>query len=68
MIAEFMFVAVTCINMDCAFMVSHQPIPKAQCEIFKKQFSELPFKPEVTLAAAQCVELPRKVKHEKNLL
>ena len=62
MIAEFAFVAVTCINMDCTFMVSHEPLAKAQCNLFKKQFYELPFKPEVTLAAAQCVELPKKVR------
>jgi hypothetical protein len=61
MIAEFAFVAVTCINMDCTFMVTHQPVSKVQCELFKKQFKDLPFKPEVTLAAAQCVELPKKV-------
>jgi hypothetical protein len=68
MIAEFIFVAVTCINMDCAFMVSHQPVSKVQCELFKSQFKELPFKPEVTLAATQCVAIPTKVKHEKNVL
>jgi hypothetical protein len=62
MIAEFMFVAVTCINMECTFMVSHEPIAKAQCEMLKKQFKDLPFKPEVTMAVTQCVELPKKVR------
>jgi hypothetical protein len=38
-------------------MVSAHPIAYDQCQVFKKEFLTLPFKPEVTLAAAQCMRI-----------
>jgi hypothetical protein len=38
-------------------MVSSKPISNDQCQVFKKDFLRLPFKPEVTLAAAQCMRI-----------
>lgn len=57
MIAEFMFVATVCIGQSCDFMLSNSPIPLAKCEQLKKDFLSLPFKPEVTLAATQCMRV-----------
>jgi len=54
---EFIFVSVMCIGQSCDFMVSTQPISYEKCQDVKKQFLALPFKPEVTLAAAQCMRL-----------
>jgi hypothetical protein len=54
---EFIFVAVMCIGTSCDFMVSSKPISNDQCQVFKKDFLRLPFKPEVTLAAAQCMRI-----------
>ena len=56
MIAQFMFVAVVCMNQQCAFTMSQHPIPEAKCNELKKQFLSLPFKPDVTLAATQCLD------------
>lgn len=52
---EFMFVSVMCIGQSCDFMISNKPITREKCVEVKKQFLALPFKPEVTLAAAQCM-------------
>jgi hypothetical protein len=38
-------------------MVSNQPISYEKCQGIKKEFLALPFKPEVTLAAAQCMRI-----------
>jgi hypothetical protein len=54
---EFIFVSVMCIGKSCDFMVSSQPINQDQCQVLKKNFLTLPFKPEVTLAAAQCMRI-----------
>jgi hypothetical protein len=54
---EFIFVSVMCIGQSCDFMVSNQPITYAKCQAVKKEFLALPFKPEVTLAAAQCMRM-----------
>jgi hypothetical protein len=54
---EFIFVSVMCIHKNCDFMVSTQPISNEQCQVLKKNFLRLPFKPEVTLAAAQCMSI-----------
>jgi hypothetical protein len=54
---EFIFVSVMCIGQSCDFMVSAQPIAYDQCQVLKKEFLTLPFKPEVTLAAAQCMRI-----------
>ena len=54
---EFIFVSVMCIGKSCDFMVSAKPISNDQCQVFKKDFLVLPFKPEVTLVAAQCMRI-----------
>jgi len=56
----FTFVAVVCIGQNCHFMVSHDTLPIAKCEEIKKDFLALPFKPEVTLAATQCIKVEPK--------
>ena len=53
---SFIFVAVMCMADRCDFMTSNKPITEAHCQQIKKQFLSLPFKPEVTTAAAQCME------------
>lgn len=52
----FIFVAVMCMNSKCDFITSQKAVTQTHCEQIKKQFMSLPFKPEVTLAAAQCME------------
>jgi hypothetical protein len=54
---EFIFVSVMCIGQSCDFMVSTQPISNDKCQALKKEFLVLPFKPSVTLAAAQCMRI-----------
>jgi hypothetical protein len=44
----------------CDFMTSHFAVTESHCEQMKKQFQELPFKPEVTLAASQCMPFSNK--------
>jgi hypothetical protein len=51
----FIFVSVVCIGTTCDFMSSKHAMPQAQCEKIRQQFQALPFKPEVTLAASQCM-------------
>lgn len=51
----FIFVAVACIGLKCDFVTSTVPLTQQHCEVIKKQYLELPFRPEVTLAAAQCM-------------
>jgi hypothetical protein len=57
MIAIWMFVSVVCISNRCDFTVSDYPLPEAQCLEIKQQFAMLPFRPEVTLAASQCIKV-----------
>jgi hypothetical protein len=52
---SFIFVSVVCIGMNCDFMSSKHAMPQADCQKIRQQFSALPFKPEVTLAASQCM-------------
>lgn len=52
---SFIFVAVMCMTNKCDFISSHQTVTEAHCEQIKKDFFSLPFKQEVTLAAAQCM-------------
>jgi hypothetical protein len=54
---EFIFVSVMCIGQSCDFMVSTQPIAYDKCQALKKEFLSLPFRPSVTLAAAQCMRI-----------
>ena len=58
----FIFVSIICIGQQCDFMASTRPVTQAQCQVFKKDFLTLPFKPEVTLAAAQCMVFNEGVK------
>jgi hypothetical protein len=51
----FIFVSIVCIGQQCNFFTSNIPISQTKCESIKKDFLVLPFKPEVTLAAAQCM-------------
>lgn len=55
MMNSFIFVAVVCINTKCDFITSTRPVTQEHCQVMKKQFFDLPFKPEVTLAASQCM-------------
>jgi hypothetical protein len=51
----FIFVAIVCMGKDCNFLVSSRAITETHCNQMKQQFLVLPFKPETTLAAAQCL-------------
>jgi hypothetical protein len=52
----FIFVAVVCMgNNQCEFIASNKPISLDQCHKMEKQLKQMPFKPEVTLAATQCM-------------
>ena len=53
---SFIFVAVMCMGQQCDFISSNVAITEKHCYQIKKDFMALPFKPEVTLAAAQCME------------
>ena len=50
----FIFVSVICIGTSCDFVTSTQALTKEHCQKMKTQFYALPFKPEVTIAAATC--------------
>lgn len=52
---SLIFVAVLCMGGKCEFIASNTPIKENECAHVKQQFLALPFKPEVTLAAAQCM-------------
>lgn len=52
----FIFVSIMCMGTNCTFVTSNKPVTEASCQQTKKQFFALPFKPDVTLAAAQCLE------------
>lgn len=52
----FIFVSIICIGQQCNFFTSNKPVTETHCQDIKKQFLSLPFKPEVTLAASQCME------------
>jgi len=52
----FMFVAVMCIGQRCDFLIGDNLTTEQKCIEMKQQFLNLPFKPEVTLAATQCVK------------
>lgn len=54
---EYIFVSVMCIGQMCDFMITNQPVTAAKCQEVKQQFFKLKFKPEVTLAAAQCMSI-----------
>jgi hypothetical protein len=50
------FVSIVCIGTSCNFFTSNKPITQKHCQEIKAQFLALPFKPDVTLAASQCME------------
>ena len=50
------FVSIVCIGTSCNFFTINKPVTETHCQDMKKQFLALPFKPEITLAAAQCME------------
>lgn len=50
------FVSIICIGSTCNFFTSNKPVTEKHCQEMKQQFLALPFKPEVTLAAAQCMD------------
>jgi hypothetical protein len=50
------FVSIVCIGTTCNFFTSNQSVTETHCQQMKQQFLALPFKPEITLAAAQCME------------
>lgn len=52
---EYIFVSIICINTTCEFMTSKIAMPLEQCERHKQTFLNMKFKPEITLAAAQCM-------------
>lgn len=52
----FIFVSVMCIGSVCTFVTSTDSMSEKECQEFKKDFLLSKFKPEVTLAAAQCMK------------
>lgn len=52
----FIFVSVMCIGQQCAFVTSMESMPEKTCQQLKTAFLTSKFKPEVTNAAAQCME------------
>jgi len=53
---SFIFVSVMCIGQACSFMTSMDLLTEKECTETKKEFLQLKFKPEVTMAAVQCME------------
>jgi hypothetical protein len=51
----FIFVAVMCMGAKCDFVITHQTVTETKCQEIKQQFFSLPFKPEVTVVAADCM-------------
>lgn len=52
----FIFVSVMCIGTNCTFLTSTDSMSSKDCIELKKEFVTSKFKPEVTLAAAQCMK------------
>jgi hypothetical protein len=52
----FIFVSVMCIGQQCAFVTSMDSMPEKTCNELKIAFLLTKFKPEVTVAAAQCMQ------------
>lgn len=57
----FIFVSVVCMGNTCEFMTSKVAMQQEQCQKIRKQFEALPFRPEVTLAASQCMEFKKEM-------
>ena len=58
----FLFVSVICIGQSCGFMTSPYFISEAVCQEYKEEFTQQKFKPEVTLAAYQCMKFKPETK------
>jgi hypothetical protein len=52
----FIFVSIVCIGTNCTFVTSTDAVTQKQCEKVKQEFVTNKFKPEITLAAAQCMK------------
>ena len=52
----FIFVSVMCISQACTFITSTDTMTEKECNEFKKDFLTSKFKPEVTMASAQCMK------------
>jgi hypothetical protein len=52
----FIFVSILCIGQQCDFMTSSSAVTQVQCQQMKKEFLNAKFKPEVTMAATQCLD------------
>jgi hypothetical protein len=52
----FIFVAIVCVGGQCDFTASNNPMTFQSCQEMKKEFLGLRFKPNTTLAAAQCMQ------------
>jgi hypothetical protein len=52
----FIFVSVICIGSNCTFMTSTYSMEQKACYELKQEFVTTKFKPEVTLAAGQCMK------------
>jgi hypothetical protein len=60
----FIFVGIVCIGSQCDFTASSRPVTQEQCQEMKTQFLNLPFKPSVTMAAAQCMQFEGEVNNK----
>jgi hypothetical protein len=58
----FVFVSIICVGQTCGFMTSADYLTEKECQEYKKDFKETKFKPEVTLAASQCMKFKPEVK------
>ena len=58
----FVFVSIICVGQTCGFMTSTDYLTEKECQEYKKDFKETKFKPEVTLAASQCMKFKPEVK------
>jgi hypothetical protein len=52
----FIFVSVMCIGQQCAFVTSADSMVEKTCNELKVAFLNTKFRPEVTVAAAQCMQ------------
>ena len=52
----FIFVSALCIGTNCTFLTSTYSMTQKECYELKQEFVSSQFKPEVTLAIAQCMK------------
>lgn len=52
----FIFVSIFCIGTNCTFITSTDSMSQKECNVLKQEFVDLKFKPEITLASAQCMK------------